>query len=118
MGFPVDNEGDMARGFHSFFWAIFTLALFFCFCFCIGIIVYFGRTVVTTESVSPNNAYRAKLVEKGEYSGYIDRNFDIILIEQATGKTKTIFSSPDEGRPPGTEKFMWSEDSVYLLLVG
>jgi hypothetical protein len=29
-----------------------------------------------------------------------------------------VFRSPDEGIPRGTERFIWSEDSQFLLLVG
>ena len=31
---------------------------------------------------------------------------------------ETIFRSPDEGRPIGSERFIWSVDGQYLLLVG
>jgi hypothetical protein len=40
------------------------------------------------------------------------------ILESSSGERRTIFESPDEGRPPGTEQFLWSADGRYLLLVG
>ncbi len=69
----------------------------------------------TARSVSPNGKYCIILAEhKGRN---IDRNFDVLVSEQGS-KWKVIFTSPDEGSPPGTERFLWSSDSRYVLLVG
>ena len=48
----------------------------------------------------------------------IDRNFVLRLEDTASGSTREIFSSPDEGRPEGSEWVIWSEDSSRFLLVG
>ena len=67
---------------------------------------------------SADESKRAVLVEK---RSFIDRNFEIRLerwgLGGATNRT-IIFSSPDEGRPVGTERFLWSRDGRKLLLVG
>jgi len=72
---------------------------------------------VTTAALSPDGRIRAVLVELPRP---LDRNFEIRL--EATGdaspQVRTIFSSPDEGRPIGSERFVWSQDSRWLLLVG
>ena len=74
------------------------------------------RREITTTRLSPDESMRAVLVEKNRH--YIDRNFDILLELRAQKKVKTIFSSPDEGRPVGTERFLWSKDNKRLLLIG
>jgi hypothetical protein len=48
----------------------------------------------------------------------VDRNFTIRLESRDEGEIRTVFSSPDEGMPEGTERFIWSGDSQYVLLVG
>ena len=73
---------------------------------------------VTTMLFSPDESMRAVLVEK---RSFIDRNFEIRLEWWGSGGATSrtiIFSSPDEGRPVGTERFLWSRDSGKLLLVG
>jgi hypothetical protein len=66
---------------------------------------------------SPDSRWEARLIEMPEM---IDRNFEIRLsdLQQRPPTEVTIFRSPDEGRPPGTERFLWSEDSRFLLLLG
>lgn len=71
------------------------------------------RTTVT--SLSPDDRVRARLVER---PGWIDRNFDVILERLDDGTKTVVFSSPDEGRPEGSERFLWSRDGTMLLLVG
>jgi hypothetical protein len=85
----------------------------------VGIVVgrWLSTTRVTTTALSPDDKWQAVLVERGSY---LDRNFDVRL--GPTGGVSSsfvpIFSSPDEGRPIGSERFIWSKDSNYLLLVG
>lgn len=71
----------------------------------------------TTTLLSPDGRILALLVELPRF---IDRNFDVRLqrIDGAKSVTETIFSSPDEGRPAGSERFIWARDSEWLLLVG
>ncbi len=71
----------------------------------------------TTQSLSPNDGFRAILRERGPSFG-IDRNFVIQLENVLDGEVRTIFKSPDEGRPIGSERFAWSTDSKRVLLVG
>jgi hypothetical protein len=69
-----------------------------------------ARRRMTTMLLSPDEKQQAMLLEKPVPS--IDRNFSIRL------NRDTIFLSPDEGSPRGSERFLWSRDSSYLLLVG
>jgi hypothetical protein len=78
----------------------------------------------TTQSLSPDEAYRICLVERTPNLPLkIDRNFKVILAtlhkhghQEIT--QETLFTSPDEGKPIGSERFIWSKDSEYVLLVG
>ena len=73
----------------------------------------------TTQSLSPNDAYRISLVERKPHLPLkIDRNFAIILETLADGEYENLFDAPDEGKPIGSERFVWSKDSDYVLLVG
>ncbi len=75
-----------------------------------------GRTTTTTR-LSPDETLRARLVEVSP-TWSIDRNFRIDLESLIDGTTKTIFHSPDEGRPAGSERLIWSKDGKRLLVVG
>ncbi len=70
----------------------------------------------TTSRLSPDETLRASVVEPA-WRG-IDRNFRIRIEDRARGTTTTIFRSPDEGDPAGTERLIWSKDGTKLLLVG
>lgn len=48
----------------------------------------------------------------------VDHNLIISIQDEGTGNKKTIFKTPDEGKPSGTEKIFWSDDGDFLLLVG
>ena len=75
-----------------------------------------GRTTTTTR-LSPDETILARLLETSPAWG-LDRNFQVRLESLVDGTSKTIFHSPDEGRPPGTERLVWSKDGTMLLLVG
>jgi hypothetical protein len=76
-----------------------------------------GEERVTTALVSPDGGRMALLVELPKF---LDRNFAVRLLPfgEHLGKVRVIFESPDEGRPVGTERFLWSRDGRWLLLVG
>ncbi len=81
--------------------------------------LYWLSDATTTQSLSPGDQYRIHLVEIGSHIPLnVDRNFELRLEELETGELHTIFSSPDEGRPIGSERFVWSTDSAHVLLVG
>jgi len=79
-----------------------------------------SREQETASQTSPTGRDRVVLVEK---DGWIDRNFVVRLHKlgpdggKASG-VRTVFASPDEGRPAGSERFIWSEDGRWVLLVG
>jgi hypothetical protein len=78
----------------------------------------------TTQSLSPDEAYRVSLVEvRPKMPGRIDRNVKVCFAtldkeDKHEIKEETLFTSPDEGKPIGSERFIWSKDSAYVLLVG
>ena len=70
---------------------------------------------VTMSSLSPNDQWRVILAERRLD---IDRNFVIQLEEVKSGRVRTVFNSPDEGRPVGSERIIWSVDSRRFLVLG
>lgn len=76
-----------------------------------------GRDSVTTSRLSPDETTRASLLELNPvWTG--DRDISVRLEDLVAGGEVTIFRSPDEGKPPGTERLIWSKDGTKLLLVG
>lgn len=75
------------------------------------------RDSVALTSLSPDDALCVKLVEV-ESSFRVARNFRILLTYLGSGEARTVFHSPDEGRPIGSERVVWSADSSRFLLVG
>jgi hypothetical protein len=73
---------------------------------------------VTTTALSPDDQWRAALVET--QPRFIDRNFTVRVGAAAADplSLEPVFESPDEGMPVGSERFIWSKDAEYLLLVG
>jgi hypothetical protein len=69
----------------------------------------------TLNSLSPDDTHRVTLVERRLD---IDRNFELRLENLTTGRTKTVFRSPDEGRPVGSERIVWSADSSRFVVLG
>jgi hypothetical protein len=53
-----------------------------------------------------------------EHLGRLDRNFYLRLHRVADKTVATLFDSPDEGRPVGTERIVWSRDSSQFVLLG
>ena len=73
-------------------------------------------TRTTIISTSPDKTSEIALVEHAER---FDRNF-FLVVKTSASETNglVIFESPDEGSPPGTERFLWSSNSAYVLLLG
>lgn len=69
----------------------------------------------TASALSPDSTLRVDVVE---VAAFIDRNFEIELTEVATGRSEIVFRSPDEGKPIGTERVVWSSDGSRFLLLG
>lgn len=69
----------------------------------------------TLNSLSPDDTHRVTLVERWLY---IDRNFDLRLENLTTGHTRTVFRSPDEGHPVGSERIVWSANSSRFVVLG
>lgn len=72
----------------------------------------------TLSRLSPNDRYRVRLIEPPRLPFYIDRNFELRIEDLETGSIRTIFRSPDEGRPEGSEQVIWSLDSSRFILIG
>jgi len=62
-----------------------------------------GSEQVTLTSLSPDDAVRVNVVELPHF---VDRNFDLRLEKfvNRAGKAEVVFTSPDEGAPPGSER--------------
>ena len=76
-----------------------------------------GPERVTLTSLSPDDAVRASVVERPTF---LDRNFELRLehLGREPRKAAVIFVSPDEGRPEGSERIVWSADGSRFLLLG
>jgi hypothetical protein len=75
-----------------------------------------GRERVTVTSLSPDEKTRVLLVE---LPFRIDRNFELRVESlDRTGEMRTVFRSPDEGRPEGSERILWSGDGRQFILLG
>lgn len=74
----------------------------------------FGEKV-TLASLSPDEMSRVQIIELPRF---IDRNIAVRVEEMATGNETTIFTSPDEGRPAGSERIVWAADSSRFVLLG
>ncbi len=73
------------------------------------------RPTTTLVSLSPSESHRVHLIEMPTW---IDRNFEVRLEDMDTQSVITVFRSPDEGRPVGSERIIWSADGKYFLLIG
>lgn len=74
-----------------------------------------SEPTIPVSSQSPDKSVSVSIVES---VGQLDRNFEVVLETASELRVKrVIFKSPDEGLP-GTERFLWSKDSRYLLLTG
>jgi hypothetical protein len=78
-----------------------------------GCTLFFPQT--TVPSMSPNDNLRVMLRERRLD---IDRNFDLLLEHVEERRSRIVFRSPDEGRPVGSERFIWSADGSRFLLLG
>lgn len=70
---------------------------------------------VTLSSLSPNDENRVLLVE-GHH--WIDRNFELRIQNLKQKGSTTIFRSPDEGKPVGSERIIWNNDGTKFALLG
>jgi hypothetical protein len=57
---------------------------------------------------------RVILVERPTF---IARNFEVWLENIDSGRERTVFRSPDAGRPVGSERIVWSVDGSRFLLL-
>jgi hypothetical protein len=74
------------------------------------------KSDATCAAISPDGRWAALLVERN--AGPLDRQFEVRLERRDSSHSTIVFTSPDEGRPVGTERFIWSGCSDYFLLVG
>ena len=72
-----------------------------------------GFSTVTASAAAPDGRMVVQLVDPGRL---LDRNF-IIRLRGSSGWWRQIWASPDEGLPGG-ERFLWSRDGRYVLLIG
>jgi hypothetical protein len=83
-----------------------------------------GADETTTSRISPDESALVTLVEKKSRVPFpSDRRFEVWLsnLDSDTKRVVSsvrIYVSPDEGRPAGSERFIWSKDSSYFILLG
>ena len=75
-----------------------------------------NREHTTLISLSPDDERRVHLV--AVKLDWLDRNFVIRLERLSDSSTETLFRSPDEGMPIGSERIVWSPDSRQFVLLG
>lgn len=76
---------------------------------------WFVSESVTLRSLSPDDQWTVHLIER---PSFLDRNFKLVLKGDSQEGAATIFRSPDEGRPIGSERIVWSPDSTQFALLG
>jgi hypothetical protein len=74
-----------------------------------------GMTLITTELKSPDGRMTLRVLDRARSAG---RNFRVALLREGVRKPEFLYVSPDEGRLAGTERFIWSVDGRYAVLVG
>jgi hypothetical protein len=70
---------------------------------------------VALVSLSPDDKWQVRLIDRNPF---LDRNFDVELVDLSDYSVATIFHTPDEGRPIGSERIVWSPDSSKFVLLG
>jgi hypothetical protein len=70
---------------------------------------------IALVSLSPDDKWQVRLIDRNPF---LDRNFDVQLLDLSDDSVTTIFHSPDEGRPIGSEWIVWSPDSSKFVLLG
>jgi hypothetical protein len=81
-----------------------------------GVLALRSQERVTLVALSPDDTTRIWLVE---LAPRLDRNFELRIENlERPGMMQTVFKSPDEGRPIGSERVLWSADGRQLILVG
>ena len=68
----------------------------------------------TLVSESPDGSHRIIVRERR----YIDRNFRVVLVDRQTGTERIVFTSYDQDPTISHERFVWSNDSSKVVLVG
>jgi hypothetical protein len=70
---------------------------------------------VALVSLSPDDKWQVRLID---HNPWFDRNFQLELVDLSDDSVATIFDSPDEDRPIGSERIVWSPDSSRFVLIG
>jgi hypothetical protein len=73
------------------------------------------RHQVALVSLSPDETWQVRVIDRDPW---LDRNFELELFCRHDDSVSTIFRSPDEGRPIGSERIVWSPDSWKFVLIG
>lgn len=87
--------------------------------FSCGVGAYFFGDATTAESLSPAGT-RTVLLQEARLPN-VDRNFWIVLRDETTSPptSTVVFRSPDEpGSSSRNDRFIWSSNGRYVLLVG
>jgi hypothetical protein len=87
----------------------------------LGGAVMFGLTLIAVRphdvlvAESPDGAHCVVVRERVRH---IDRNFYLVLVDQAAGKERVLYRSQDQKPTIKQERFVWSDDSSKVVLLG
>jgi hypothetical protein len=70
---------------------------------------------VALVSLSPDDNWQVRLID---HMPWVDRNITMELVDLSDHSAATIFYSPDEDYPIGSERIVWSPDSSRFVLLG
>jgi hypothetical protein len=70
---------------------------------------------VALVSLSPDDQWQVRLID---HIPWVDRNFVMELVDLSDHSASTLFRSPDEDYPIGSERVVWSPDSSRFVLIG
>jgi hypothetical protein len=71
---------------------------------------------VTLVSLSPDDLTQVILIDSPLIA--LDRNIQVVVEDCRSRSRRTVFVTPDEGKPAGSERGIWSTDSTKFLLLG
>lgn len=110
-GMPIPSDRRVRR----LPWLLTGVCLGLLFGCCVPYPKFFLWTETTLQSLSPDDETRVRLIDT---HGYIDRNFELWIEHPLHTSPRKVFRSPDEGRPEGSERIVWSPDSQRFVLLG
>lgn len=102
-----------APAYKLIWWAAIIAACVFIVILTLSFTLFAPRNTVVSQS--PDGSHQV-VVREGIRT--IDRNFRVVLVDLATGAQREIFVSDDQSPSIDRERFVWSDDSKKVALLG